>query len=114
MPRRTAAAPAAKSTVVSAPLIVIRALDPNSLVDVGNGEYTIIVGACGLKRQDGTPSQAGDVLSVQENGTLQTRPAGTSGNFERCCRTLAGAVYRPIGAGGIVVILPLAQDVPNK
>jgi hypothetical protein len=115
---KTSSTPPKKKTAArtTAPplFLTIRALDPDQLIDVGSGEYTATVGACGLLRDDRTPSQAGDVLSVQEDGSQQTRPAGTAGPFERCAKTGAGAVYRPKGKGGIVVIIPLAQDAPNK
>jgi hypothetical protein len=101
-------------TPAPASYFAIRVLDPTGLTDCGTGEYTITVGACELLREDGSPSQEGDVLSVQRDGSLQTRPAGTSGSFERLVKTAAGAVYRPDGPGGITVLLPLAQDVPNK
>jgi hypothetical protein len=96
------------------PFLVIHALDPDALNEMDNGEYTATVGACGLLRDDGSPSQEGDVLSVQPDGTLQTRPGGTSGSYERLCKTGAGAVYRPAGKGSLTVIIPLAQDAPNK
>lgn len=109
-----AAAPARKSAPAPPLFLTIRALAPDQLTEVDNGEYVATVGACGLLRNDGTPSQAGDVLSVQEDGSLQTRPAGTSGNFERCCKTAGGAVYRPVGTSGGTYLIPLAQDAPNK
>src|SRR5262249_9908960 len=90
-----------------APFLVIHALDPECLNDCGNGEYTATVGACGLPRDDGTPSQDGDVLSIQPDGSAQTRPAGASGPFERLVKTSGGAVYRPYGKGSVTVIIPL-------
>jgi len=78
-------------------------------------EYTLTVNARpDLHRDDGSPSQPGDVLSVQTDGTLQTRGEGTAGNFERCCKTSAGLVYRPVGVDGRSFLIPLAQDAPNK
>lgn len=45
----------------------------------------------GLHRQDGTPSQLGDVLSVQPDGSLQTRAHDQIGAWETL--TLAGALF---------------------
>ena len=82
------------------------------LKSVGSGEVTATVGKVdGLVRADGSPSQAGDVLSVQPDGSLQTRPAGTAGNYERAVVTSAGLVYRPVGQWAYLV--PLAQEWPN-
>ena len=97
----------------AAPVAAIEVFTP-LLTAIGNGEYTATVGARpDLQRDDGSPSQADDVLSVQEDGTLQTRPAGTEGNFERCCKTSAGLVYRPVGAHGRSFLIPCALDAPN-
>jgi len=113
MPVRKNTTTRAPKTPAPFPYLVIRALDPECLNDVGNGDFTYTIGACDLTRDDGTPSQDGDVLSMQPDGSAQTRPEGASGSFERCKKTAAGAVYRPWGKGSIVVIIPLAQDVPN-
>jgi hypothetical protein len=103
------------ATVLPASLAVIEVFTPDQLVDVGNSEYTVIIGARpGVVRDDGTVSQPGDVLSVQEDGTLQARPAGTAGNFERCSKTAAGLVFRPVGIDGRSFLIPCALDAPNK
>src|SRR5262245_29637539 len=94
-------------------LAVVRALDPQSLNDLGGGEWTATVGACGLSRDDGSPSQDGDVLSVQTDGSLQTRAAGTGGDDGRLKRTAAGAVCGPLGESGTAVIIAVAADVPD-
>jgi|SRR6266850_95681 len=88
--------------------------DRLNVTDV-SGEVTATVGAHPeLHRDDGTPAQAGDVLSVQPNGQLQTRPAGTTGSFERAVVTAAGLVYRPIGPDGQTYLVPYVTDAPNK
>ena len=68
--------------------------------DVGYGNFTITVGhRSDIRRQDGSPSQDGDVLSVQDDGTLQTRPSGSAGSFEVCKFTESrnAVVYNPFG-----------------
>lgn len=72
----------------------------DQLNDQGDGWFTVTVGARpDLKRDGVTPSQPGDVLSVQDDGNLQTRAAGTSGSFELCRKTRSGngVVFRPFG-----------------
>lgn len=103
------------ATVLPTTLTVIEVFTADQLVDVGSNEYTVTVGARpGLNRDDGTVSQPMDVLSVQPDGTLQTRPAGTAANFERCSKTAAGLVFRPVGPDGRSFLLPCAVDAPNK
>lgn len=45
------------------------------------------------------PSQAGDVLSVQPDGSLQTRPKGTAGAWEICTISGITLLYNPLGPG---------------
>jgi len=96
-------------------LLVIEVFTPDQLNAMDGEEYTLTIGARpDLSRDDGTPSQAGDVLSVQPDGTLQTRGEGTAGNYERCCKTPSGLIYRPIGTDGRSFLIPCATDAPNK
>ena len=98
----------------------IEVVTKDKLNDQGNGEFTATVDqqpnltrdGQAQKRDGSNASQAGDVLSVQPDGTLQTRPKGTNGNFERCVVTPAGLVYRPVGKRTFLV--PFASDWPNK
>jgi len=114
--------PAATEAVTLPSLGVIECLASDQLIDVGNNEFTATIGARpdisrnGLPIDDPNcqPSQAGDVLSVQPDGKRQARPAGTTGAYERCAKTGAGAVYRPMGKDGRTFIVPLAPDAPNK
>ena len=101
---------------------VIEVFPPDAYHDLGDGDWTLTAGlfAEGLNRGNGTdttpptPSQPDDVLSMQPDGTWQTRPAGTAGNYERCKRTAAGAVYRPIGADGKTWLVGVAAETPNS
>ena len=53
--------------------------------------------------------------SVQEDGTEQTRPAGTDGPFERCKKNKAetGVIYRPKGPFGRCFFKGLTDTWPN-
>jgi hypothetical protein len=59
----------------------------------------------GLHRQDGSPSQPGDVLSVQPDGTLQTRSVDAIGAWETL--TIQGPFWTYATDGSrTVLILP--------
>jgi len=100
---------------LATPIAVIEVMTYDQLVEMDNGEYVCTIGARPDIARDtqGTPSQPGDVLSVQPDGTLQTRPAGATGSYERCKKTSAGLVYRPVGADGRSFLIPCATDAPN-
>jgi len=99
---------------------VIEVFTADQLNALDGEEYTLTVGARpDISRQpqpDGTvpPSQPGDVLSVQTDGTLQTRAEGTAGNFERCVKSGSFLVYRPVGTEGRTFVVPFAPNAPNK
>jgi len=65
-----------------------------------------------IKRGDGTPSQVGDVLSVQPDGTLQARESGANGAYELAKPSGNWLVYRPVN-GGRAYLIPLATDWPS-
>ena len=90
----------------------IELIPKDKLTDLGNGEHTATVDARPeLRRDDGSAAQVGDVLSCQPDGTLQTRPAGANGNFERCVIGASGLVYRPVGERAFLV--PFTDAWPN-
>lgn len=105
-----------------APLRAIFTLAKDQLVNCDNGEVTATIGTLlpisrnGLPVGDPNcdPAKDGDVLSVQPDGTLQTRPAGTAGPFERAVVSTVGLIYRPKGYEGAAWIYPLVSDWPNK
>ena len=72
--------------------------------DLGDGQCTVTLGpaAARLCREDGSPAQADDVLSVQRNGSMQARPAGSLGSFEVGLR-----------AGDVITWYPDAIDGPG-
>lgn len=74
----------------------------------GTGAYTYTPSFPNTyKRQDGSSSQAGDVLSVQPDGSLQTRSAGTAGAYEICTREGVALFYQPT-PGVFFMLLPVA------
>jgi len=99
----------------------IEVFTKDRLRDLGDGEYTLTVDAHpdltrnGLALDDPhvEPAELGDVLSVQPDGTLQTRPEGTTGNYERCVMSGAGLIYRPIGPEGRTWLVPFTDIWPN-
>jgi hypothetical protein len=101
----------------AAPLGAIEVLALDEYTDLGDGLVVVTVGArADLRRDDGSPSQEGDVLSVQRDGSLQTRPAGSSGSFEIAKKTQAGLVYRPAnpdGSPGRCFLVPCALALPE-
>jgi len=93
----------------------IEILPPDALTDLGDGDFTATVDNHPDLRDDtGAPAQLGDVLSVQPDGTLQTRRAGTTGAFERCRPSTQGLIFRPQGVGGRTYLVPYTSTAtPN-
>src|SRR5262245_19585913 len=91
------------TSTVGAAVHGIEAIAGHQLNDAGNGYVTATVGARPyMNRDTGQPSQDGDVLSVQPDGTLQTRAAGTTGAFEIAAKSGGFLVYAPKGIDGRV------------
>lgn len=59
------------------------------------------------------PAGAPTVLSVQPDGTMDTRPAGSRGPYETALLQGDRLVYAPTGVGGAVYLLPYAAEIPN-
>lgn len=78
------------------PLVVLTAYDHTQ--DVGNGEVVVV-------KKDGT------VLSIQPDGSQESRPAGTSGPYERAKVNGNLIVYQPIP--GKVWAYAFEKDLPN-
>src|SRR5262245_6043899 len=93
----------------------IEVLPPDALTDLGDGDYTATVGAHPDLRDDaGELAQAGDVLSVQPDGTLQSRRVGTTGAYERCRPSAQGLIFRPGGVDGRTYLVPYTSNsTPN-
>lgn len=73
------------------------------LTDNHDGTYSItireqaFIDTYVIRRDTGAAAQVGDVLSIQEDGTVQSRPAGNVGSFERCKLVGNLPIYRPFG-----------------
>jgi hypothetical protein len=74
-----------------------------TLIPASNGYAWQPADVSGLHRDDGTPSQPGDVLSVQPDGSFQTRPHDKIGSWE--VLTLEGALFKYAGNGSVVVLV---------
>lgn len=59
------------------------------------------------------PPDATTVLSVAPNGTVETRPEGTQGAYERAIRKVDRVIYAPTGPNGAVYIFPFVEQIPN-
>ncbi|HWP71210.1 MAG TPA: hypothetical protein VNM36_08920 [Gemmatimonadaceae bacterium] len=59
------------------------------------------------------PAGTTTVLSVQPDGTIQTRPAGANGPYERAVLKPDRLVYAPVGPAGQVYLVPYADQLPN-
>lgn len=80
----------------------VEAIHAQQLNDVGGGNFTVTY-----------PSNADTVLSVQPDGSIQTRPHGTAGPYELCRINGGFVAFRPAGVKASAYILPFAQDCPN-
>jgi len=56
---------------------------------------------------------SGEVLSVQPDGSIQTRPSGSAGPYEVALLDRDRLIYAPLGAAGAVFILPYCPAIPN-
>ncbi len=70
----------------------IDAIDPSLTNPQPDGTVTVTLrtqDVAGLKRDDGSPAQSGDVYSLQADGTWQSRRPGSNGPWE--CATVSGS-----------------------
>jgi len=59
------------------------------------------------------PVGASTVLSVQPDGTIETRPHGSAGPYELAIRKPDRLIYAPIGPAGKTFLIPYADVLPN-
>lgn len=65
-----------------------------------------------LRRDDGSSAQVGDVLSVQADGSWQSRPGTANGPYEVYMRNGSVSAWAPLGSAGKPYVFP-TFDVPN-
>jgi hypothetical protein len=59
------------------------------------------------------PAGSTTVLSVQPDGTIQTREQGANGVYERAILYVDRLIYAPIGPAGKLFLVPYAPVTPN-
>jgi hypothetical protein len=59
------------------------------------------------------PAGTTTVMSVQPDGTIETRPQGSNGPYERALLGSDRLVFAPIGPAGKVYLVPYADTLPN-
>ena len=91
----------------------IDAITKDKCTDAGDGYVVATIDADpNVKRGDGSPSEEGDVLSVQPDGSMQARESGARGAYELAKPDGNFLVYRPVN-GGRAYMVPLANNWPN-
>jgi hypothetical protein len=89
--------------VADAPeLVLVRCVGPHQINTLEDGCVTVT-----------HPVGSDTVLSVQPDGTLETRPAGTAGPSERALRKPDRLVYAPLGEAGQAFLIPYTETIPN-
>jgi hypothetical protein len=79
---------------------------------IGPGQINLLDEASGLCTVT-YPAGATTVLSVQPDGTIQTRPQGAAGAYERGLKKPDRVIFNPTGPSGPVFVVPYADVVPN-
>lgn len=59
------------------------------------------------------PSGSTTVLSVQPDGTVESRPQGSNGPYERAILAADRLIYAPVGPAGKMFLVPYAAVSPN-
>ena len=60
------------------------------------------------------PVGADTVLSVQPDGTIETRPPGSQGPYERGIKRPDRIIFAPLGPNGAVYLAPFTEVIPNE
>jgi hypothetical protein len=78
------------------------AIGPNQIVRLDDELVTVTY-----------PAGSTTVMSVQPDGTIETRPAGATGPYERALLGNDRLTYAPLGPAGKVYLIPYADVLPN-
>jgi hypothetical protein len=60
------------------------------------------------------PVGADTVLSVQPDGTVETRPPGSRGPYETGLKRPDRIIFAPLGPAGSVYLAPFTDVIPNE
>jgi hypothetical protein len=60
------------------------------------------------------PVGADTVLSVQPDGTVETRAPGSEGPYERGLKRPDRIIFAPLGRAGNVYLVPFTETIPNE
>lgn len=60
------------------------------------------------------PVGADTVLSVQPDGTVETRPPGSRGPYETGLKRPDRIIFAPLGPAGNVYLVPFTETIPNE
>jgi hypothetical protein len=60
------------------------------------------------------PVGADTVLSVQPDGTVETRPPGSRGPYETGLKRPDRIIFAPLGPAGSVYLAPFVEAIPNE
>ncbi len=60
------------------------------------------------------PVGADTVLSVQPDGTIETRPPGSRGPYETGLKRPDRIIFAPLGPAGSVYLAPFVEAIPNE
>jgi hypothetical protein len=60
------------------------------------------------------PVGASTVMSVQPDGTIETRPANSRGPYECAIKKPDRLIFAPLGRNGRVFLVPYTDVIPNE
>jgi hypothetical protein len=60
------------------------------------------------------PVGADTVLSVQPDGTVETRPPDSQGPYETGLKRADRIIFAPLGRAGNVYLVPFTETIPNE
>lgn len=94
---------------------ILPAIHSKQLTAQPDGSVTVsILDPTGiLCRNPDRPAIVGDVYSMQPDGSMQARPAGTAGPWELARVNGNALAFAPQGKDGPAYIMPFMLSIPN-